>query len=78
MADHAIKSSVITEEDAAEIMKRISQRNSMLQNSKHNSFADPIDQMKSMIDANIMPLAGEGLGDIIIVEDGDENVIDNG
>ena len=29
----AIKTSVITEEDAAEIMKRISQRNSMLQKS---------------------------------------------
>ena len=50
MAD-VIKSSVITEEDAAEIMKRISQRNSMLQNSKHNSFADPNAPMKSMIDA---------------------------
>lgn len=57
----AIKSSVITEEDAAEIMKRISQRNSMLQNSKHNSFADPNAPMKSMIDAHITPLASDYL-----------------
>lgn len=49
----------------------------MLQNSKHNSFADPNAPMKSMIDANIIPLVSEGLKDIVIVDDGDENVNEN-
>lgn len=52
----AIKTSVISEEDAAEIMKRITQRNSMLQKSQNNSFAGANVPNKSMIDATIAPL----------------------
>ena len=49
----------------------------MLANSKHNSFADPNAPMKSMIDANIAPLAVEEMQEVVILEDGDENVKEN-
>lgn len=74
---NAIKSSVISEEEAVEIMRKISQRNSMLQKSQHNSFADPNAPTKSMIDANIQPLAVQEIEEVMIVEDGDENVNEN-
>lgn len=74
----AIKTSVITEEDAAEIMKRITQRNSMLQKSQNNSFAGNNVPNKSMIDATIVPLVTADVGDVMIVEDvEEENVRDN-
>lgn len=73
----AIKTSVISEEDAAEIMKRISQRNSMLQKSQNNSFAGANVPNKSMIDATIAPLVNEEVRDVMIVEEEDENVNEN-
>lgn len=36
----------------------------MLQNSKHNSFADPNQPTKSMIDAQITPLASGDIKDV--------------
>lgn len=74
----AIKTSVITEEDAAEIMKRITQRNSMLQKSQSNSFAGNNVPNKSMIDATIVPLVTADVEDVMVVEDvEEENVKDN-
>ena len=74
----AIKTSVITEEDAAEIMKRITQRNSMLQKSQSNSFAGNNVPNKSMIDATIVPLVNADVEDVMVVEDvEEENVKDN-
>ena len=74
----AIKTSVITEEDAAEIMKRITQRNSMLQQSQNNSFAGKNVPNKSMIDATIVPLVTADVEDVMVVEDvEEENVNDN-
>jgi hypothetical protein len=74
----AIKTSVITEEDAAEIMMRITQRNSMLQKSQSNSFAGNNVPNKSMIDATIVPLVTADVEDVMVVEDvEEENVKDN-
>ena len=74
----AIKTSVITEEDAAEIMKRITQRNSMLQKSQSNSFAGNNVPNKSMIDATIVPLVTADVEDVMVVEEvEEENVKDN-
>lgn len=73
----AIKTSVISEEDALEIMKRITQRNSMLQKSQNNSFAGANVPNKSMIDASIAPLVNAEVQDVMIVEEEDENVKDN-
>lgn len=49
----------------------------MLQKSQHNSFADPNAPTKSMIDANIQPLAVQEIQEVMIVEEGDENVQEN-
>ena len=46
----------------------------MLVNNQQNSFTDTNMPTKSMIDASILPLANAPMTDIVIVEDGDENV----
>lgn len=49
----------------------------MLINSQHNSFTDPNLPTKSMIDASMIPLTTSEVKDIVIIEDGDENVYEN-
>ena len=48
----------------------------MLINSQHNSFTDPNLPTKSMIDASMIPLTTSEVKDIVIIEDGDEILID--